>query len=127
MLDTKPKEISEIQRLNYEQVIDTIFVILKQVILTYRYIHWSLSVAFLFFWIFVFYFIYFFIQQVLICHPFYAHQCIHVNPNLPIHHTTATTPRHFPPLVSLHLFSTSVSQFLPCKPVHLYHFSRFHL
>ena len=49
MLDTKPKEISEIQRLNYEQVIDTIFVILKQVILTYRYIHWSLSVAFLFF------------------------------------------------------------------------------
>ena len=29
MLDTKPKEISEIQRLNYEQVIDTILVILK--------------------------------------------------------------------------------------------------
>lgn len=32
MLDAKPKEISEIQRLNYEQVIDTIFVILKYVI-----------------------------------------------------------------------------------------------
>lgn len=32
MLDAKPKEISEIQRLNYEQVIDTIFVILKCVI-----------------------------------------------------------------------------------------------
>ena len=29
MLDTKPKEISEIQRLNYEQVTDPIFVILK--------------------------------------------------------------------------------------------------
>ena len=34
---------------------------------------------------------------------------------------------HFPPLVSIHLFSTSVSLFLPCKLVHLYHFSRFHI
>ena len=33
----------------------------------------------------------------------------------------------FPPLVSIHLFSTSVSVFLPCKQVHLYHFSRFHV
>ena len=32
----------------------------------------------------------------------------------------------FPPLVSTCLFSTSVSLFLPCKPVHLYHFFRFH-
>ena len=30
-------------------------------------------------------------------------------------------------VVSIHLFSTSVSLFLPCKPVHLYHFSRFHI
>ena len=30
-------------------------------------------------------------------------------------------------LVSIHLFSTCVSLFLPCKPVHLYHFSRFHI
>ena len=29
MLDAKPKEISEIQRLNYEQVIDTIFFYIK--------------------------------------------------------------------------------------------------
>ena len=36
-------------------------------------------------------------------------------------------PHHFPPLVSIHLFSTSESQFLPCKLVHLYHFSRFHI
>ena len=36
-------------------------------------------------------------------------------------------PRGFPSLVSIRLFSTSVSQFLPCKPVHLYHFSRFHI
>ena len=34
---------------------------------------------------------------------------------------------HFPLLVSIRLFSTSVSLFLPCKPVHLYHFSRFHI
>ena len=36
-------------------------------------------------------------------------------------------PHHFPPLVSIRLFSISVSPFLPCKPVHLYHFSRFHI
>ena len=36
-------------------------------------------------------------------------------------------PRHFPPLVARSLFSTSVSLFLPCKPVHLYHFSSFHI
>ena len=71
--------------------------------------------------------IYFFILQVLISHPFYTHQCIHVNPNLPIHHTTTHTCLCFPPLVSIRLFSTSVSQFLPCKPVHLYNFSRFHI
>ena len=35
--------------------------------------------------------------------------------------------RGFPPLVSICLFSTSVSQRLPCKLVHLYHFSRFHI
>ena len=80
-----------------------------------------------FFLIFKFYFIYFFIQQVLISYPFYTYQCIHVNPNLPIHHTTTPSPCHFTPLVSIRLFSTSVSQFLPCKPVHLYHFSRFHI
>ena len=38
--------------------------------------------TFLFFLIFKYYFIYFFIQQVLISHQFYAHQCIHVSPNL---------------------------------------------
>ena len=36
-------------------------------------------------------------------------------------------PCHFPTLVSIRLFSTSVSQLLPCKPVHLNHFSRFHI
>ena len=43
--------------------------------------------------------------------------------------STPPSPPHcsFPPLVSLCLFSTSVSQLLPCKPAHLYHFSRFHI
>ena len=43
--------------------------------------------------------------------------------------STPPSPPHpgFPPLVSIRLFSTSVSQLLPCKPVHLYHFSRFHI
>ena len=70
--------------------------------------------SFLFFLIFKFNFIYFFIQQFLISHPFYTHQCIHVNPNHPIHHPTPH-PSRFPPLVSIRLVSTSVSQFLPCK------------
>ena len=51
----------------------------------------------------------FFFFLFLINHPFYTHQCIHVNPNLPIHHTTTTTttPAAFPPwcpyVCSLHL------------------------
>ena len=43
--------------------------------------------------------------------------------------STPPSPPHcsFPPLVSIHLFSTSVSQLLPCNPVHLCPFSRFHI
>ena len=33
----------------------------------------------------------------------------------------------FSPSVSIHLFSTSLSLFLPCEQVHLYHFSKFHI
>ena len=47
--------------------------------------------------------IYFFIQQVLISHQFYTHQCIHVNPNHPIHHTTIPTPPRLSPL-GVHTF-----------------------
>ena len=35
-----------------------------------------------------FLFLCFFILQVLLSHQFYTHQCIHVNPNCPIQHTT---------------------------------------
>ena len=69
----------------------------------------------------------FFIQQVLISHSFYTHQCIHVNPKFPVHPTTNPTSHRFPTLVSIRLISTSVSQFLSCKPVHMYHFPRFHI
>ena len=86
-----------------------------------------LHLVWFFFWIFECYFIYIFVQQVLTSHQFYTPQCIHVNPNHPIHPTTIPTPHGFPPLVPIRLFSTSVSQLLPCKPVHLYHFSRFHI
>ena len=36
-------------------------------------------------------------------------------------------PPSFPPLVPVHLFSISVSLFLLCKQVHLYHFSKFYI
>ena len=64
------------------------------------------------------------IQQVLISYLFYTQyqQCICVNPNLPIPPTTPLSP-----MVSIHLFSTSVSLFLLCKQDHLYHFSSFHI
>ena len=68
----------------------------------------------------------FFIQQVLITYLFYIYQCIYVNPNLPVH-PTATPPPLTSRLVSIGLFSASVSPPLPCKLVHLYHFSRFHI
>ena len=63
------------------------------------------------------------IQQVLISYLFYTYWWIYVNPNLPIH----TSRPCFPRLVCICLFSTSVSLFLPCKLVHLFHFSRFHI
>ena len=46
--------------------------------------------------------------------------CQSLSPNSSHHHY----PRTFPPLVSIRLFSTSVSLFLPCKSVRLHHFSR---
>ena len=36
-------------------------------------------------------------------------------------------PRYLSPPVSTYPFSTSASLFLPCKYVHVYHFSRCHL
>ena len=50
--------------------------------------------------------------------------CQSQSPNSSHHHHS---PMPLSPLVSIRLFSTSVSLFLPCKLVHLYHFSRFHI
>ena len=52
----------------------------------------------------------------------YIAACIYVNPILIVY---LNFP--FPTFVSICLFSTSVSLFLLCKQVHLYHFSRFHI
>ena len=72
--------------------------------------------VFLFIYLFIFLFIHFMHISVSISIP--ISQFI---PPLP------PPPTTFPPLLSIHLISASVSQFLPCKPVHLYHFSRFHI
>ena len=84
-----------------------------------------------------------FILQVLISHQFYfiyffyffiflVINFIHISVYMSIPLTQFSTPpsppyRSFPHLVSICLFSTSVSQLLPWKPAHLYHFSRFHI
>ena len=55
---------------------------------------------------------------------------ISVHMSIPIaQFSTQPSPPHrsFPPLVSICPFSTSVSQLLPCKLAHLYHFSTFHI
>ena len=74
----------------------------------------------------VYYFGFFFKNFLffLISYLFYTYQCIQSIPISQFIPPPSSTPC-FPPLVSICLFSTSVSLFLPCKPVHLYHFSRF--
>ena len=54
---------------------------------------------------------------------------VHISVCMSIPTAQFITPPHrsFPPLVSICPFSTSVSQLLPCKAAHLYHFSRFHI
>ena len=51
---------------------------------------------------------------------FYTQQCTYVSPNHPILPTLSLSH----PLVAIHLFFMSVSLFLFCKQVHLYHFSK---
>ena len=80
---------------------------------------------FLNFWI-LFYFIFLYSTFLLVI------RFIHISVYMSIPISQFITPPppppcRFPTLVSIRLFSISVSQFLPCKPVHLYHFSRFHI
>ena len=74
---------------------------------------------------FEFYFIFLYSRFLLIIH--FIHISVYMS--IPISQFIAPPPPpcHIPPLVSILLFSTYVSLFLPCKLVHLYHFSRFHI
>ena len=82
---------------------------------------------FVLFWVnflkFYFMYLFFFIQQVLNMYSIH----ISVYMSIPISQFIPPTPPCFPCFVSICLFSTSVSIVLPCNPVHLYHFSRFHI
>ena len=60
------------------------------------------------------------IEQNFLCYTVGSHYS--VNSNLPIHPTFPLSP-----LESIHLFSMSVSLFLLCRQVHLFHFYRFHM
>ena len=74
------------------------------------------------FWIFEFYFIFLYSRFLLVIHLMY----INVYMSIPISQFITPPPpppRRFSPLVSICLFSTSLSLFLLCKLVHLYHFS----
>ena len=83
-------------------------------------------ILFYFFWIFEFYFIFLYSRFLLIIN--FIHISVYMSISIDQFITPPSTPHcHFPPLVSISLFSTSVSQFLPYKPVHLYHFPRFHI
>ena len=74
-------------------------------------------------------FIYLFLYSRFLLVIYFIHIIMYIcqsqSPNSSHHHHHH--PAAFPPLVSISLFSTSMSQLLPCKPVHLYHFSRFHI
>ena len=77
-----------------------------------------------FFFLFELYFIFLSSRFLLVI--YFIH--IGVYMSIPISQfITPPPPPHFPALVSICLFSAFVSLFLPCKPVHLYHFSRFHI
>ena len=86
----------------------------------------GLKKYFILFYFILFYFIlFYFIQRFLLVIYFIqiVYICQSQSPNSSHNHSYPC----FLPLVSILLFSTSVSLFLPCKPVHLYHFSRFHI
>ena len=75
-----------------------------------------------------FYFIYFFLHSRFLLVTCFIHISVYMS--IPISQFIPPPPHpHFPTFMSICLFSTSALQtsFLPCKPVHLYHFSRFHI
>ena len=61
--------------------------------------------------------------QILVPFRLLHNTCQSQTPNSSHHHSLPPLS----PLVSIRLFSTFVSQYLPCTLVDLYHFSRFHI
>ena len=89
-------------------------------------LQWTLGyMSLLFFWISKFYFNFLYSRFLLVIH------FIHISVYMLIPISQFITPppptATFPRLVSIRLFFTSLSLFLPCKLVHLYYFSRFHI
>ena len=78
-----------------------------------------------FFLIFEFYLFFLHSRSLLVIN--FIHISVYISIPVTQFITPPPPPRRFPPLVSIPLFSTSVSQILPCKLVHLYHFSRLHI
>ena len=78
-----------------------------------------------YFWIFEFYFIFSYSRFLLVI--YFIHISVYMSIPISQFILPLLPPCHFPPLVSIRLFSTSVSLFLPWKLVHPYHFSRFHI
>ena len=82
----------------------------------------------IFFLFFEFYFMFLYSRFLLVI--YFIHISVYMS--IPISQFIPPPPpfpptTRFPPLVSIRLSSTSVSLLLPCKQVHLYHFSRFHI
>ena len=76
------------------------------------------------FTLFLILFIYFLYSRFLLIYFIHISVCM----SIPISQfIPPPTHPHSPCLVSIRLFFTSVSIFLPCKLVHLHHFSRFHI
>ena len=87
----------------------------------------SLVIATVFFFLFLNFILFIFLYSRFLLVIHFIHISVYMS--IPISQFITQPPYlgHFPLLVAIRLFSTSVSQFLPCKPVHLYHFSRFHI
>ena len=80
----------------------------------------------LYLWAIFFEFYFIFLDSSFLLVIYFIHISVYMS--IPISQFIPPQPTpHFSPLVSIRLISTSVSLFLPCKPVHLYHFSRFHI
>ena len=94
---------------------------MRKVWLVVLFIYFLLALFIYFFWIL---FIFLYSRFLLVIH--FIHISVYMSIPISQFITTPPPPYHFPPLVSICLFSASMSQFLPCKPVHLYDFSRFH-